>query len=154
MHTPLLAGECSDPCKLRLTACMHPRQSHTAALIAAADAGAAAAAAATAASTSAAAALGASGPVWLGPYALTGAAGDAAVAFARGARAARRRRKVDPKSYLLDPEPWDMRSQHKKASRQQRLCMLLPHAQSINALRVFECHKAVLCKKPAPLLAV
>jgi hypothetical protein len=54
------------------------------------------------------------GPAWLGPYALTGPSADDAVAFAKAARAARRRDRADAKAYLLEPEPFDMREQHKK----------------------------------------
>jgi hypothetical protein len=67
-----------------------------------------------AASDAAAAALAADGPAWLGPYALTGAAGEAAAAFSREARAARRRERVGAKQYLLDPEPLEMRMWHAK----------------------------------------
>ncbi|GBF90371.1 hypothetical protein Rsub_02477 [Raphidocelis subcapitata] len=77
------------------------------------------AAAATLAAAAAAAAANASGaggfePVWLGRYALTGAAAEEVVAFARSARAARRRGRVEAKAYLLPPEPHDMRRQHAK----------------------------------------
>lgn len=62
----------------------------------------------------AAASLDNSGPPWLGPYALTGSSADKAIEFARAARSARRRQKVDAKTYLLPPEPHDMRKWHAK----------------------------------------
>ena len=70
-----------------------------------------------AAMDAAAANLSTDGPTWLGPYALDGPEGEAALALARDLRSARRRERVSAKTYVIPPEPLDMRAWHTKVGR-------------------------------------